>query len=185
MPRQILSKQKIIETSVSLIESGSELSFSLVAQQLGTRSQALYSYFSNQQELSYCVVAWAINQVSQQLQQKIFGQTGIKGIIALATEFRSLALKHFKLTQLVLKMPRTNAYPEVTAAFEQLRSLINQLLATEYSDPKQQLLASRYLRDLTIGDIVNVGTGWFADKSLPADKSFPKMLEQVLKNFAN
>ena len=81
-------------------------------------------------------------------------------------------------------MPRTDNYPETTAAFNELKSIFNQMIATEFTDSKKQLLASRCIRDLAIGDIVNVGTGWFADKSLPADKSFRKLLKQSLSKIA-
>lgn len=46
MPRQILSKDGIIKTSIQLLEAGQEISFSNIAQALGTRSQALYKLFS-------------------------------------------------------------------------------------------------------------------------------------------
>lgn len=178
MPRQILSKDGIIKTSIQLLEAGQEISFSNI-------SQALYSYFPNQIALSYGIIAWLIKNLCLHLQQKLFGQTGIKGIVAFATEVRTLALEHFELTRLILKMPRTQQFPEVTAAYDQLRLLFNQLLATEFTTPNQQLLASRWIRDLTIGDIVNVGTVWFADKSLSADQSFQKPLQQSLYDLAN
>lgn len=178
MPRQILSKDGIIKTSIQLLEAGQEISFSNI-------SQALYSYFPNQIALSYGIIAWLIKNLCLHLQQKLFGQTGIKGIVAFATEVRTLALEHFELTRLILKMPRTQQFPEVTAAYDQLRLLFNQLLATEFTTPNQQLLASRWSRDLTIGDIVNVGTVWFADKSLSADQSFQKLLQQSLYDLAN
>lgn len=185
MSRQILSKDGIIKTSIQLLEAGQEISFSNIAQALGTRSQALYSYFPNQIALSYGIIAWLIKNLCLHLQQKLFGQTGINGIVAFATEVRTLALEHFELTRLILKMPRTQQFPEVTAAYDQLRLLFNQLLATEFTTPNQQLLASRWIRDLTIGDIVNVGTGWFADKSFSADQSFQKLLQQSLYDLAN
>lgn len=180
MPRQILSKDGIIKTSIQLVEAGQEISFSNIAQALGTRSQALYSYFPNQIALSYGIIAWLIKNLFLHLQQKLFGQTGINGIVAFATEVRTLALEHFELTRLILKMPRTQQFPELTAAYDQLRLLFNQLLATEFTTPAQQLLASRWIRNLTIGDIVNVGTGCFADKSFSVDQSFQKLLQQSL-----
>lgn len=82
-------------------------------------------------------------------------------------------------------MPRTQQFPEVTAAHNQLRLLFNQLLATEFTTTAQQLLASRWIRNLTIGDIVNVGTGCFADKSFSVDQSFQKLLQQSLYDLAN
>ena len=180
MPRQILSKELIIKTSIKLIENKKENNFATIAREFGTQSQALYNYFPNQLALNYAIVAWLINLMTDQLRRNLFGKAGMIAIIDFAMEFRQIALNHFHLTQFVLKMPRTNMFPETTAAFNELKSIFNQMIATEFTDPKKQLLASRCIRDLAIGDIVNVGTGWFADKSLPADKSFRKLLENSL-----
>ena len=184
MPRQILSKEIIIKTSIELIEDNKENNFASIAKKLGTQSQALYNYFPNQLALNYAIVAWTVSLLTDQLRKDLFGKAGLTAIIDFAMTFRKTALNHFLLTQFVLKMPRTNNYPETTAAFNELKSIFNQMIATEFTDSKKQLLASRCIRDLAIGDIVNVGTGWFADKSLPADKSFRKLLKQNLSDIA-
>ena len=184
MPRQILSKEIIIKTSIELIEDNKENNFASIAKKLGTQSQALYNYFPNQLTLNYAIVAWTVSLLTDQLRKDLFGKAGLTAIIDFAMTFRKTALNHFLLTQFVLKMPRTNNYPETTAAFNELKSIFNQMIATEFTDPKKQLLASRCIRDLAIGDIVNVGTGWFADKSLPADKSFRKLLKHSLCQIA-
>lgn len=180
MTRQILSQEKIIQTSIELIEEGDVLSFSAIARKLGTKSQALYSYFNNQTELRYAVVGWAVTQVGDQLRKQLFGLSGQAGIVAFATEFRRLALTHLKLTQFVLSMPRTKKYSEVTKAFGEIRLLLNQMIDGVY--PKsQQLLVSRCVRDIMVGDIVNVGTGWFTDDSLSATDGFHELLVMNLK----
>ena len=67
MPRQILSKEIIIQTSINLIEANKDNSFANIARILGTQSQALYNYFSNQIDLNYAIVAWTIKQITQHL----------------------------------------------------------------------------------------------------------------------
>ena len=185
MPRQILSKEIIIKTSIELIEDNKENNFAAIAKKIGTQSQALYNYFPNQLTLNYAIVAWTVSLLTDKLRKDLFGKAGLTAIIDFAMTFRETALNHFFLTQFVLKMPRTNNYPETTAAFNELKSIFNQMIATAFTDSKKQLLASRCIRDLTIGDIVNVGTGWFADKSLPADKSFRKLLMQSFRKIAD
>ncbi|WP_223894668.1 TetR/AcrR family transcriptional regulator [Lactobacillus helsingborgensis] len=184
MPRQLLSQEIIIKTSIELIEADKNNSFAAIARELGTKSQALYNYFPNQTALNYAIVAWTIKSTTDQLRQNFFGQAGLKAIANFAMAFRKVALDHFYLTQFVLKLPRSDNFPEVNAAFKELKTIFNQLIATVFTDPQKQLLASRCARDLTIGDIVNVGTGWFADKTIPADKSFRQILEQSLRRIA-
>ena len=60
MPRQILSKEIIIQISINLIEANKDNSFANIARNLCTQSQALYNYFSNQIDLNYAIVAWTI-----------------------------------------------------------------------------------------------------------------------------
>ena len=184
MPRKILSKKIIIKTTIELIEDNKENNFASIAKKLGTQSQALYNYFPNQLALNYAIVAWTVSLLTDQLRQDLFGKAGLTAIIDFAMAFRERALNHFLLTQFVLKMPRTDNYPEVDTAFAELKTIFNQIIGTKFTDPQKQLLASRCTRDLAIGDIVNVGTGWFADKSLPADKSFRKLLKQNLSDIA-
>lgn len=185
MPRQILSKEIIIQTSISLIEANKDNSFANIARNLGTQSQALYNYFSNQIDLNYAIVAWTIKQITQHLQQKLFGKTKMDAIIAFAMELRKLALDHFLLAQFILKMPRTDKYPDVKLAFTNLKALLDCLIATEFTDRKKRILASRCGRDLLIGDIINVGTGWFVDKSIPTESGFRTLLKNNLENIKN
>lgn len=180
MTRQILSQAKIVQTSIELIEAGEQLSFSTIARALGTKSQALYSYFDNQTALSYAVVGWTITQVNDRLRTQLFGLSGQQGIVAFATEFRKLALVHLKLTRFVLAKPRTKDYPIATKAFTQLRQLLNQMIASQYPE-QQRLLVSRCIRALIVGDIVNVGTGWFTDDTISTADSFHELLVMNLK----
>lgn len=80
----------------------------------------------------------------------------------------------------LVSMPRTKKYSEVTKAFGEIRLLLNQMIDGVY--PKsQQLLVSRCVRDIMVGDIVNVGTGWFTDDSLSATDGFHELLVMNLK----
>ncbi|PIO83048.1 hypothetical protein BSQ39_05400 [Loigolactobacillus backii] len=183
MTRQVLSPAKIIQTSIELIEAGEQLSFSTIARALGTKSQALYSYFDNQTALGYAVVGWTIAQVNDRLRTQLFGLSGQQGIVAFATEFRKLALAHPRLTRFVLARPRTKDYAVATAAFTQLRQLLNQMIASQYPE-SQRLLVSRCVRALMVGDIVNVGTGWFTDETISAADSFHELLMMNLEMLA-
>lgn len=111
------------------------------------------------------------------LQKQIFGQSEI---VSFAVELRQVALQYFSM-QFVLKISRTSAYPEASIAFQQLKALLNQLLATEFNDTQSQLLTSRCGSVLLIDNIINVETGYFSDKSVSADTSFQELLIANLK----
>jgi AcrR family transcriptional regulator len=183
MPRQVLTKERIIETAIALIEEGEELTFSTVSKRLESRSQALYTYFANVNELRYAIVAWAVQAAGRQVQDKLFGQSGLTAIMEFSKQFRVLALRYERLSRFVLLQARTIDYPDVVAAFDQLRRLLHQLLNSAFRDETVRSMASRCIRDLIVGDIINVGTGWFAGGTLSPDDSFNQLLRRNLELF--
>jgi AcrR family transcriptional regulator len=183
MVRQVLSKEKIVATSIALIEKGDAVTFSSVSKQLGRRSQALYTYFENATELQYAIVAWTLQKASEYLQNQVFGQSGETALINFATEWRALALRHMALSRFVLLSPRRDDYPETAAAVDRLWGLLHQLVAGVFKNDTVRLLATRCLRDLIIGDVFHVGMGWFTDKAMLADDSFDQLLRQNLTIF--
>lgn len=73
MSRQILSKDRIIQAAVAIIEAGGTPTFSTISRRLGSRSQALYPYFANQTELSFAIFDWVARQLNDQIKQNCLG----------------------------------------------------------------------------------------------------------------
>ncbi|PDH94433.1 TetR family transcriptional regulator [Oenococcus oeni] len=180
MPHQILTSEKIVQAGVNIIEADKVLTFSTIAHNLGTHSQALYVYFDNQKQLSYAIVGWAVTQVIESLKTKVFSHSGKQAIIIFATELRSIALKHIQLSRFVLTVQRDDQNPEVQTAFENLRDLLHRLINSIFYDSDNRILASRCIRDLIVGDILNVGSGWFEDPTISPDDSFQESLNLCL-----
>lgn len=180
MPKQILTEDKILTAAVELITAESDVTFSSLAKQLGTRSQALYTYFANAEELRYAVVASVINTIADQVKSELFGQSGQAAIMQFAQLIREKALSNIPLSRYVLATPRTKEVKGVVLAFGELKQMLDQLLASVYRDPTVLMLASRCIRDLIIGDVLNVGTGWFSNPVMTPDESFETLLNENL-----
>ena len=181
MQRQHLTKDKIVQASIEMIEKGEPLTFSTIARHLATSSQALYNYFGNLKDLRYAIVAKSVNNAVTYVQSEAFGHAGLEGLLSFTMALRKLCFKNQALSQFVVTTPRSKAYPDVTAAFDRLKKLLDQMLATHFTDEHQRLLASRFIRDLTVGDVMNIWMGWFADPSFNVDDSFTTMLALALK----
>lgn len=185
MTRQVLSNEKIIQTGIDLIENDSLPTFSTIAKKLGTRSQALYSYFNNQTELNYVIVAIIINRVDDHLQNTFFGTNGINSIVAFAEELRSLTLRHIKLAQFVLSMPRKEEFPDAIEAYTRFQSMLHQLVNNTYMDQKQRILVNRCVRDLIVGNVTSISSGWFGTEIVSSNDTFSQLLllnlEQIQK----
>lgn len=180
MPKQILNEEKIVETAITLITNYREVTFSSVAKQLGTRSQALYTYFANADELRYAVVASVVKDIADQLKNVLFGQSGKSAIVQFAKFIRQKALSNVQLSRFVLAAPRTNDIESVVSAFAELKQMLDRLLGSVYSDPTVLMLASRCIRDFIIGDVLNVGAGWFTNPEITPTESFEKLLDENL-----
>ncbi|MCI2170553.1 TetR/AcrR family transcriptional regulator [Schleiferilactobacillus perolens] len=180
MPRQILSSKKIIQQAVILITHDQTPTFSNIAREMGTRSQALYVYFANQDQLRGAIFLWALGALSDTLKNQLFGLSGRPAIERFAQVCRTVGLQNIRLARFVLTTPRhlqdNTAHQTVT----DLNGLLMQLCAT-YSDKKNdQIIIARTLRNLIVGEIVNVGAGWFHNPTVSAADSFNQMITNYL-----
>ncbi|MCH5462767.1 TetR/AcrR family transcriptional regulator [Lactobacillus sp. LC28-10] len=178
MTSRTLTTEKIIQTAMSLIAAQKPLTFSNISRELGTHSQALYNYFPDVSTLSASIDETYNSGLVNELQQQLLGLSGEEAILKFATVSRQYALEHFKITQFVLAIPREllNENAAKAPSSEQLKSILYQLLQTMNIDERHRLNAARMIRNLIIGEIVNVGRGWFTTKSVKESESFKQML---------
>lgn len=184
MVRQVLTQERIIQAAIDCIETGQSPTFSTLARTLGTRSQALYPYFANQQALSYAIFNSAAQQLSDQLKTELFGQSGRDGLLALAVACRREVLAHIHLAQYLLGVPRDTENPDMQQATDVFHELLGRMISPVYKQPRVRLLAGRWLRDLIVGDALNVGSGWFKNRELTSDESFSWLVNASLDRLA-
>lgn len=179
-----ISKKDIIKTAIIMIEKGEKITFSTISRKMKITSQSLYNYFKNQNELEYAIVGTVISSACKIAQEKTFGKSGHDGVTSLALTFRKMGVRHINMAQFVISHHRTNQYKIVTDAFNELKILIDRMLES-YIDSDKLLKASRLIRSLVVGDILNVGTGWFKSPEVRAESSFIEMLNLSLNALKN
>lgn len=167
-----------------MIEKGEKITFSTISRKMKITSQSLYNYFKNQKELEYAIVGTVISSACKIAQEKTFGKSGHDGVTLLALTFRKMSVRHINMAQFVISHHRTNQYKIVTDAFNELKILIDRMLES-YIDSDKLLKASRLIRSLVVGDILNVGTGWFKSPEVRAESSFIEMLNLSLNALKN
>ncbi|MFC6253630.1 TetR/AcrR family transcriptional regulator [Secundilactobacillus hailunensis] len=178
MTSRILNQQKIIQTAINLIETQKPLTFSNISRKLGTHSQALYNYFPDVTALKASIDEAYNAGLMTELQQQLLGLSGEKAVLKFANVCRQYALTRFKLTQFVLAIPREllNDDPAQTPHTQALKKILYQLLLTMDMDDHVRLNATRMIRNLIIGEVVNVGRGWFKTETVKETDSFNQML---------
>lgn len=92
--RRALDRTKVIEKATEIInEKGlSDLTMPNLAKALGIRSQSLYHYVANRDEILSLVCASRLEVLQNHLTQKIIGLSGTKALFAFADETRDFLL---------------------------------------------------------------------------------------------
>lgn len=174
-----LNEKIIVKTGIKLIKQKRKLTFSSIGHALNVHSQALYSYFKNQDELNWLIVDTIIKKIIAACQKQVFGKAGKEAIIVFVQTIRELAIRNPELARFTLNLMRNDSNLLTQNSFVRLRDLLHILIKTVYPDEEKQLLASRTLRDLLVGDIYNNINGWFSNPRIRSDESFVKMLDSV------
>ncbi|MTV81844.1 TetR/AcrR family transcriptional regulator [Secundilactobacillus folii] len=183
MTSRTLNPEKIVRTAMQLINEQIPLSFTNISKQLGTRSQALYNYFTDVKSLNVAIAKLYSTDLFNFLQSALIGISGKAAVIRYAISVRNYSLEHFRIAQFVISTPREQLQANQADASDwSIRNLLNQLLDTMSLTPTQHLNASRMIRNLVIGEILNVGSGWFKNETVAETASFERMLTVGLKH---
>lgn len=177
MTKQKITQKKLIQTGINLIEAKQAPTFSNLARAMTIKSQAIYPYFANQIELSYAILEYSVDHLIAKLQTTLFGMAGREAIVQLAMIWRAEGLAHVHLSQFLLSLPRKEQNEVLQAKIQVISQLMDQLLKQVLTSAKTRLLASRFIRNLIVGEILNIGGGWFQNSELPQESGFRTMLE--------
>ncbi|GAT17991.1 TetR/AcrR family transcriptional regulator [Secundilactobacillus silagei] len=175
MTSRTLNTHKIVQTAMHLIEQQTPLTFSNISRELGTHSQALYNYFPDVTALSASIDEAYNAKLVTRLQQQLLGLAGEKAVLKFASVCRQYALERFKITQFVLAIPR-ELLNDGSSSSQDLKNILKQILSSMGLNDGLLLNAMRLIRNLIIGEIVNVGRGWFTTETVEETVSFQQML---------
>lgn len=181
MTSRTLSKEKIVAAAGQIINNQESLTFTRLSKLLGTRSQAIYNYFPDVMAIKGAVAADFYNQLSQRLRVDLLGMSGKDAIKAFANVSVQFSLSHFLVVQKILSIPANDVDDKISDdGFPVILEILNKLLNSLIEDQKVQLIISRMLRDLIVGEIIHIGNSQFDNKLVAARDSFDKMLDITL-----
>ncbi|MCP0885803.1 TetR/AcrR family transcriptional regulator [Ligilactobacillus sp. WILCCON 0076] len=184
MALKVLDHTKILKAAISLIDAEEALTFSRLATVLGTRSQALYNYYPNVSAIRVAMVDYFYSGLFETLQKRL-GELGDKAdIIEYGLICRKYSLEHYSLMQLALATPgkkirKTKQQQELRKKYLALFNSLLEPLNLEYGD---YLIISRALRNLVVGEVSNVGSGWFSNTKMSSEETFKKTIELLIRN---
>ncbi|WP_119327127.1 TetR/AcrR family transcriptional regulator [Companilactobacillus musae] len=184
MTSRTLSKEKIVAAAVELIKDQDNLTFTNLSRKLGTRSQAIYNYYSDVMAVKVAVAIDFYNNLAIRLQADLLGLSGKQAIMVFCNVSVQYALDKYLVAQQILSIPSGKIHDEeLDNSALNVHGIMLKLLMPLNLDDKEQLVLARMLRNLILGEVVHVGNGRFDNKLITARDSFNQMLKMTLESY--
>jgi AcrR family transcriptional regulator len=177
-----LSSEKIVQTAIDLVTEGNSESATLVniAKKLDCKTQALYFYFKNRDDLNLAIAQRYIGDLQLLLQEKCFGLSGKKGLVKLANVMRQYGMDNLSLALLVVRVAALKQNEIVGKHILTINEMMEKFMSDFISDPAQQMTVTRGIRGLVMGEVLNEGIGFFDDPLIRNTVSFENNIEKLL-----
>ncbi len=173
MPRNGLTKERVVEAAAQLIEQSGAAAFSMraLADSLHIKAASLYNHVESMDELLTAVCAYALREQREVELAAIHGRTGAAAIAALADAYRQFARSHRELYRLIIST--------AAACGEQLgetaRCIVEPFMAvlahTGLSE-EEKIHWQRVLRGIVHGFVSQEDAGFFSHLPADVDESF-------------
>jgi len=184
MTAKTLSKEKIISAAIEIINSQESLTFTKLSKKLGTRAQSIYNYFPDVTAVKVAIGIHFYEELAKRLNADLLGLAGKQAVKAFANVSVQFALSKFLVAQQVLGIPKGRLQDtDLNSSFDEIHKILIIFLNPLVPDTQQQLVISRMLRNLIIGEIIHVGNERFDNKLMITRDSFDQMLEITLSGF--
>ncbi|KRK65763.1 hypothetical protein FC72_GL000208 [Companilactobacillus tucceti DSM 20183] len=176
-----LSKQRIIQTAKNLIsDSGSQAAtFASIAKALDCRTQALYFYFKNRDELNQAIAQNYLLSLKEVLKTECLGYSGKNGLIKMAKVMREYGLNNLSLSILTmesLNLSTKESYKNIV----DINSMMRVFMKGFVQDSAKEMTITRGIRGLVIGEVVSESVGMFHNPLVKNTQSFEENLHKII-----
>ena len=177
MPRSGLSKEKVVEAAVALIEQSGTMEFSMraLADSLQIKTASLYNHVESMENLMVGVCAYALQMQRDTEMTAIQEKSGDDAIFALANSYRAFAKEHKELYRLIINTAVSSGdqLSEISQCIvEPFMSVLKGTALTESEKHHWQ----RVLRGIVHGFVSQEDAGFFSH--LPAvNESFQTAIQ--------
>lgn len=173
MPRNGLSKEKVIEAAVALIEHSGTADFSMraLADSLQIKTASLYNHVDSMEALMVGVCAYALQMQREHEMNAVEGKSHNDAIIALADAYRVFAKEHRELYRLIMNTAVScgDQLNEVSMCI--VEPFMTVLEDTNLSDTEKYHW-QRVLRGIVHGFVSQEDAGFFSHIPADVDESF-------------
>lgn len=185
MPRNGLSKEKVVEAAAALIEQSGTAEFSMraLADSLQVKTASLYNHVESMGALMVGVCAYALQMQRDQEMEAIAGKHDQEAIFALANAYRTFAKDHRELYRLIINTAASGG--EQLGGISQciVEPFMTVLAHTALSN-EEKYHWQRVLRGIIHGFVSQEDAGFFSHLPADVDESFRTAIQCYLDGLA-
>lgn len=182
MQKRNLNQTRVLDAARQIVnkDGADALSFSKIAMVLGVRSQALYAYFSNVQQLKFALIIDYLDGLTQTLNAALVGVSGKPALYIYGDRLHTLLLAQPNLTKLAFGGISYAQEQEAAAHLHELVLVLDRLIAPYCTSEEEVVAQARYFRALIFGYVQNQLWGLFQLATVPVSTSFESSLQQAI-----
>lgn len=185
MPRNGLSKEKVVEAAVSLIERSGIADFSMraLADCLQVKTASLYNHVDSIESLMVGVCAYALQMQKDCEMDAVEGKSHNEAIFALANAYRAFAKEHKELYRLIVNTAASSGdrLSEISQCIVQ--PFMTVLEHTTLSNTEKYHW-QRVLRGIVHGFVSQEDAGFFSHLPADVDESFQTAVQCYMDGLA-
>lgn len=185
MPRNGLTKEKLVEAAAEIIESRGAADFSMraLAEKVNVKTASLYNHVESMDALMTAVCAYALELQRSEELAAIEGKSGADAIFALAEAYRRFAREHRELYRLILSMAASGG-EQLSGASECIAGPFLRVLEDTALTQTERYHWQRVLRAIVHGFVSQEDAGFFSHLSAQLEESFRTALRCYIDGLA-
>ncbi|WP_125711799.1 TetR/AcrR family transcriptional regulator [Companilactobacillus kedongensis] len=176
-----LSAEKIVQTAKDLVLNGNadSATFSNIAKELDCKTQALYFYFKNRDELNSAIAQDYLKTLTETIKNECLGYSGKEGVVKIAKVMREFGLENLSLSLVAIKSSDLTNKKDFKYVLE-INSMMEKFMDVFVQDEAKQMTITRGIRGLVIGEVVSESVGLFHNPLIKNTVSFEENLYKIL-----
>lgn len=178
MPKQGLSKERVVQAAIQLIEEEGMGQFSMakLAQRLQIKTASLYNHIESLNQLLECVGEDAVSRMVREETLAIAGKARDDALFAMAEAYRTFVREHYELYRVIMAFPQLHN-PTLEQEAGKIISPILEVLSSYGLTQVQQYHWQRILRAVMSGFAFHEQSGGFSHLPVDQDESYRIAIE--------
>lgn len=131
--KRTLSREKVVNEAITIMDKDgmASLTFPRLAHQLNVRSQSLYNYVANRQELIALAGSMLLDQLYQAATTALVGLSGKEAILKFADIARQVLTAHPSIALIIYDSNELEKNDRLAHSVDQILNLVNQVLKAD------------------------------------------------------